>query len=237
MFVLKQLRRKKNTNQTELAKAIGVSLRTIQLYEKKDANIPIKNLTKIANFFDLTIAELYSYEVNEVAGVYDHVKTETKHGNKISFLRNGKFLVSAPLITEANRAAYMVSSKDDIFLAQTVKVSFVLEALEDCPYMAFEITNNSMYSKGIEGIPNRSIVLGRAVLKEELGQALANDRRSYWILVLKNSIMCKEIASFNVETGNIGCKNLNSSPEFSDFEVNLNDLVHLFVIEKKQIDQ
>ncbi len=75
MYAIKQLRRKKNLSQSDLAKEIGVSLRTIQLYEKKNANIPIKNLTRIAAYFDLSIAELYLQEVNEKPGKLFEKKT------------------------------------------------------------------------------------------------------------------------------------------------------------------
>ena len=68
-----------------MGEEIGVSLRTIQLYERKDANIPIKNLTKIAEYFGLTIAELYMHEVNDMGEAYTKRQPFTKHGSVFFF--------------------------------------------------------------------------------------------------------------------------------------------------------
>ena len=100
-------------NQTDLAEAIGVSLRTIQLYEKKDANIPIKNLTKIADVFGVSIAELYLNEVNEEEGVYSKKKVFSASGNIGYSLANGKYLVMAPVLMEDMQEAYLEDFADE----------------------------------------------------------------------------------------------------------------------------
>ena len=85
-------------SQTDLAKIVGVSLRTVQLYEKKDANIPIKNLIKIAEHFDHSIAELYSYEANVQNGIHDSQNALTKAHHPIRPLTKEKFLITVPLV-------------------------------------------------------------------------------------------------------------------------------------------
>ena len=53
MFNIKALRLKKGISQTELANKIGVTLRTIQHWEKGSKNITIDKLERINNFFGL----------------------------------------------------------------------------------------------------------------------------------------------------------------------------------------
>ncbi len=53
MFNIKELRLKKGVGQSEVAKYVGVSLRTIQHWEKGSKNITIDKLDKINSFFGL----------------------------------------------------------------------------------------------------------------------------------------------------------------------------------------
>ena len=236
MFILKQLRRKKNISQTDLANAIGVSLRTIQLYEKKDANIPIKNLTKIAQYFDLSIAELYSYEVNEANSIYGTQKILSKRGNSIKSIGLGKYLVSVPLVSGNWEEEYAAKFDDKAFLEELARIGFVMEQVEDCLYMAFEITNNSMDNGSIEAIPNKAIVLGKLVPKKELYGLRTLNRHPNWIIVYKDSILCKQIKGYDKKDGTLICHSLNNSPEYSDFQISLSDIKQLFAIVKKQVD-
>jgi transcriptional regulator with XRE-family HTH domain len=61
MFNIKELRIKKGVGQTELANYVGVSLRTIQHWEKGTKNITIFRLEKINSFFGLNM-NLDAYE-------------------------------------------------------------------------------------------------------------------------------------------------------------------------------
>jgi len=236
MFILKQLRRKKNISQTNLAHAIGVSLRTIQLYEKKDANIPIKNLTKIAQYFDLSIGQLYSQEVNESDIVYNKQNILSEKGHIIRKLAPGKYLLSAPLITIREQGEYIRKYDDQVFINTLVRTSFVIDQVSVARYMTFEISNNSMNNGCLEGMPQKTIVLGKHVRKRELAPRVKDKHYPFWIIVYKDSIMCKEIIKYNKKKGTITCHSLNNSPEYPDFEINLDDVKQFFAIIKKQVD-
>ena len=233
MFIIKQLRRKKNINQTQLADAIGVSLRTIQLYEKKNANIPIKNLTKIAQYFDLSIAELYAHEVNDAEEVYMDKLSALRSG--IKFLGTGKYAITVPLVPGEVHEDYVEKRDDADFMDSLSKVSFVLEYVEDSKYAAFEITNNSMDDGTIGGIPNKAIVLGKRASKEEMIQRLEHDQPFTAIIVYGKGIMCKNVVSYNETSNTITCTSLNESPEYGDFQLPFEDIIQLFSVVKKQI--
>lgn len=235
MFIIKQLRRKKDINQTNLADAIGVSLRTIQLYEMKDANIPIKNLTKIAEYFDVSIAELYMYEVNEKGESYIHEKVLSKNGNKIYSIGQ-KRLIMAPLLFHEQHKGYIEHYLDQAFLKELTQIGFIMEFLDERGYMAFEILGDSMNDGSIEAIPNKTIVLGREMENKELVSAEKGIYNTSAVIVCKDRILCKKIMKYNKDSNSIVCHNLNELPEYRDFELLLSDVLQVFKIVKKQID-
>ncbi len=215
MYIIKQLRRKKNISQSKLGNEIGVSLRTIQLYERKNANIPIKNLTKIANYFDMTIAELYLQEVNDMGESYTKKQPFTKHGSVFYPLDYGKYLVMAPLILVEWQQKYI-----DGLAKSNGKVpfqsGFIIDFEAKEPHRIFEVSGDSMNDSTMNTIPNKAFVLGLSLKKE----MFTNDDETLWnksyILVCKDRIICKQLTGFSKEKGTLICHNLNTSPEFQD---------------------
>ncbi len=236
MFIIKQLRRKKNINQTDLAYAIGVSLRTIQLYEKNNANIPIKNLTKIAAYFDVSISQLYSLEVNESNIVYDKQNKRSKKGHSIGKLAPGKYLLTVPLAIAEEHVNFADNYNDQEYLNSLVRIGFVIDQVAVAHYMAFEIANNSMNNGKVESIAHKTIVLGKKVGKSGLTPKLIDKSGLFWIIVYKDGVMCKEITDYDKKSGTISCHSLNNSPEYPDFNINIEDVKQLFIIIKKQVD-
>jgi len=234
MFILKQLRRKKKCSQTDLAKAIGVSLRTVQLYEKKDANIPIKNLTKIASFFELTIAELYSYEVNEEGIVYEDPKDLQVTSHNVQTVDGGRFKLGVPLISEEKAKEFAEDPENIGFLRTLTWVDFVVASYDGEDYRAFDITTNAMSDSSIFSIPNHAIVLGRSLKLEILAQRLKQNKRVFCIIIYRKQILCKEVLGFDEASNNIRCHSLNNSPEYADFDIHISEVDTMFEIVKKQ---
>ena len=234
MFILKQLRRKKNINQTDLANAIGVSLRTVQLYEKKGANIPIKNLTKIAHYFDLTIADLYAHEVKEDDLQYQILDSSAGINQHITAIRKGKYLVKVPLVSKESQNQYGMHYEDDDYIKDLPQISFVINEPTEAVYRAFEITNDTMANGRQGGIPNGAIVLGKLIDTKKL-EPLTIKQYSAWVFLYKQSILCKSIIAWNKKDRTMRCHSLNLSPEYADFEVAIQDVKQLFAIVRKQV--
>ncbi|WP_036381110.1 helix-turn-helix domain-containing protein [Muricauda sp. MAR_2010_75] len=234
MYIIKQLRRKKNISQSKLGKEIGVSLRTIQLYERKNANIPIKNLTKIANFFDMTIAELYLQEVNDLGESYTKKQPFTKHGSVFYPLDHGKYLVMAPLVMVEWHKKYIESLEKQQGRIP-FQSAFVIDFLAKEPHRIFEVSGDSMNDDSLNAIPNKAFVLGLGLKKE----SFTKDDETLWdksyILVCKDRIICKQLTGYSKEKTVLLCHNLNTSPEFQDFELPLDDVLQVFRIVKKQL--
>ncbi|MGB5820098.1 MAG: helix-turn-helix domain-containing protein [Saonia sp.] len=234
MLVLKQLRREKKITQGDLAEAIGVSLRTIQLYEKEDANIPNKNVDKLAKYFGMTKAQLYA--ANESDPVYYLENKKLKKSHDITKLDPGKYLVTVPLSTVKEQGKYAQKYDDETFMGTLPRIGFVIDQVSVTRYMAFEIANNSMYNGTAEGIPNGTIVLGKLTSKTELLRKIKTDQHRYWMILHGNSMMCKQITKYDRTTKGLTCHSINDSPEYSDFEIHLEDVKQFFMIIKKQVD-
>lgn len=235
MYIIRQLRQKKGVNQSHLADAIGVSLRTIQNYERKDASIPSKNLAKIATYFDLTIAELYQRQLSENGEPYSKTKSFTKHGCVFYPMEHGKYHVVTPLVSVERQKNYIESLAESRLGNSPYKTAFIIDFLEDGPHKAFEVSGDSMNDGSIDAIPNKSIVLGIKTKKENFAIEGALMSKEPYVLVCKDRIICKEVASFDASNKTIRCQNLNQSPEYQDFDLAITDVLEVVRIFKKQL--
>ena len=138
------------------------------MYEKKNANIPIKNLTKIADYFEVSIAELYSHEVNEDQDIYELNSGTLNKPFSIRRINAKKLIVNAPLVTSEKLIDYHEEADNQDFLKNLPHLDFVIENVESGVYLAFEIIGNSMENGTVDSIPNGAIVLGRAISLEDL---------------------------------------------------------------------
>ena len=232
--IIKQLRRKNGLNQSDLASAIGVSLRTVQLYEKKDANIPIKNLNKIADFFEMSIGELYLNDINEVGAHYS-TKQPIFNGKSMGYrLDNGKVLLKAPLVLAKFHQEFIKRYNDESFIKKLLRADFFIPTLVDAPYMAFEITGDSMEDGTSRSIPNGALVLGIKMDEFKLKNN-KNLRNKAFVMVCSNRITCKWITGISFDRKSILCHNLNSSPEFKDFEIPTEEIKALYEVVRKQV--
>lgn len=235
---IKKYRKSKGFTQQEMADIVGVTKRTIITYENSD-EIP-ESKAKLFHFIMEDDADFNkstsSIKVNEHSEVYN-----TKSGNVIEELPNGKFLLSVPLVPHKAHATYISEYQDADYIADLTRVSFIVDRVPRGRYQAFEIQNDSMNDATLdtgpsrEAILNGDIVLGRELGKQHWTSKLNTNGYPYWIIVHKDTIVCKEIINHDVEKGIITCHSLNNSPEFQDFNLNLNDCHQLFNIIKKQV--
>ncbi|MCL6274351.1 helix-turn-helix domain-containing protein [Muricauda sp. 2012CJ35-5] len=235
MRIIKELRKKIGINQTEFANKIGVSLRTIQLYERKEANIPMKNLKKIAEFFDMTIPELYIHEFHDPKDNYGKKKPFTKHGSVFYPLDRGKILAMTSLVLMEDHQEYIHRVKAGVPSQNAFQTGFVLDAMGEELHMAFEISGDSMFDGSIDSVPNKSIVLGVELDKKEFWNEDYELLDKPYILVCKDRVICKQIRGYHPEQETFKCGNLNTSPEYQDFDLPFSDVLQLFSIVKKQL--
>lgn len=248
---IKQLRKNKGESQSDLADVIGVSLRTIQNYEKGDVDVPTKNLSKIAKHYDVSIAYLFEGVIEELEAenltdqnvlVNDPLEVYTTNsGNIIEELSGGKYLLTVPMVPHKAHATYISEFTDGEFISDLTKVSFIVDRVPRGRYQAFEIINDSMNDATLETEASRrailsgDLVLGRELGKQHWTSKLNTNGFPFWIIVTHHNIICKEIIKHDVENGIITCHSLNNSPEFQDFDLKLDECHQLFNIVSKQV--
>lgn len=102
---LKELRKKKNLSQSQVAEALGISLRAYQNYEYNQREPNIEMINKLADYFNVTVDKLLERNtkeqdaIDELAAEFDMSAFEKKivdnylslpksmRGNLMEFLR------------------------------------------------------------------------------------------------------------------------------------------------------
>ncbi len=233
---LKNKREKAGLTQKELADKVGKTMRTIITWEKSEelSHSQIALVNSVLYVSENT--SLSDMKVSEPREIFN-----TKSGNTIEELVNGKFLLTVPLVPYRAHATYISEFTDADYIQDLTKVSFIVDRVPRGKYQAFEIINDSMNDGTLDRDPSRNAILsGDIVLGRELGRQhwkskLNTNGYPYWIIVTHHNIVCKEITNHDVENGIITCHSLNNSPEFQDFELKLDECHQLFNIIKKQI--
>ena len=222
---LKVLRKEKGITQEVLADLLSITSKTVKNWEKseeiKESNVKIIHaLFRGANNID----------VNDPLTYF-----KTKAGSNYEELPGGKLLITVPLIPIKAHATYISEHVDAEYISEFQTINFIVDRVGKGLYRAFEIMGDSMNDGLMHAIPDGAIVLGRQLGKQHWIDRLRVNHYPYWIIIHKDTIMCKEIVAQDVENGIITCHSLNASPEFKDFDVELNDVHELYNIIRKQL--
>ena len=152
----------------------------------------------------------------------------TKAGTKYYEMANGKYRMRVPFIPIKAYAKYVDECRDAEFYGnQYEEFDFVVDKIGHGRYFAFEIKGDSMDDDTKRSLSNGDIVLARELNLEHWRNKLHTDDYPNWIIVLNNTILCKQIIDQDIDAGQIVCHSLNQSPEYADFELKLDDICQL----------
>ena len=144
----------------------------------------------------------------------------TKSGVKYYEMANGKYRMRVPFIPIKAYAKYIDEYRDaEFFSKEFEEFDFIVDKIGHGRYFAFEIKGDSM-----DDDSKRSL---RELGKEHWRNKLHTEDFPNWIIVLDNTILCKQISEQDIEKGTITCHSLNSSPEYSDFRLKLDNISQL----------
>jgi len=230
------------------SKETGISKYTLDSMFKKGTNPSFENLNKIINRYDqysidwlLTgRGEILKKDVQIAGGVLDGTLSAespyfvTRNGVTYYEMPNGKYRMRVPLIPTKAYAKYIDEYRDVDYVSDLDQIEFIVDKIGLGQYYAFEIKGDSMDDSSKHSICDRDIVLARELKKDLWKNKLHNDEYPYWIIVLDNTIVCKQIINHDVEHCEITCHSLNVSPEYSDFTLSLNDVRQLCNIVARQ---
>lgn len=215
----------------EFSKRIG-NHRPDGLYKilKKESKPSPKTLNKIkANF-----PEEYIWVIT---GEGKTVKEQSKpitntNGNKFTELPDGTYDIEVKELPFMAYASFSESLESGMAYEDFNTAMFNVDRVGKGHYMAFTVKGESMNGGKIYDTPDGAKVLGREVGKHLWKSGFHQNDYGFIILCTEN-IFHKDIVGFDSETGVITCHSRNSSPEYSDFELNLNDCYQIFKVIKR----
>lgn len=160
----------------------------------------------------------------------------TKSGTKYFQADNGNYKMVVPFIPVNAYAGYVDEYRDAEFVDNLQEREFHVKEIHHGKYFAFEIKGDSMDDNSKKSISDKDVVLARELGRELWKDGLHIKEYGAWIIVLKNSILCKQIINQDLIQGTITCHSRNPSPEYSDFDLKLDDIRQLLNIIKIESD-
>lgn len=211
---LKEKRKKLGYSQIKFAELLGVTRKTLGVYEKSETLS-----LSITNSINTVLEKLKEPLINT-------------NGNKFIEKEDGSYNVTVRLVPFDAYASYVETLEDVSVVYEWEEVTFNVDQYGRGNYEAFRTKNDSMNGGSIDDTPSKSLVLGRELGKQHWLDGFQKSKYG-WIVICKKSIMHKDITKLNKDDGTITCHSRNSSPEYSDFQLKLNDVYQIFKVIKR----
>lgn len=186
------------------------------------------------NFIDKFI-EVYDLNLDKLKAELSNQEKRSvtpKNGLTFTEMGNGQFTVAVPLIPFEAHAQYISEQWDADFVHDYEEVTFIVDKVGFGNYRAFKVKGDSMDGGKILDTQDGAIVLARELQKHHWNDGFRQNEYG-WILITKHNILFKDIVGFYKDTGEITCHSRNLSPEYSDFQLELNDVYQIFKVIKR----
>ena len=228
---LKYLIEREGITAYRIWKDTAITKGTIANYVEGKTKPNKSNIALLASYFKVSEEWLSEGrgEIEKVDRSWDSdLFLTTKAGTKYYEMANGKYRMRVPFIPIKAYAKYIDECRDAEFYGNEYEeFDFVVDKIGHGRYFAFEIKGDSMDDDTKRSLSNGDIVLARELHPEHWRNKLHTDDYPNWIIVLDNTILCKQIIDQDIENGRIVCHSLNQSPEYADFELKLDDICQL----------
>ena len=228
----------------ELSNNTGISKATLSRILNTDSKPNIKNTKILSEYFQVSRKWLLTGDIENwrevekdtdnftVGDAFELEYIENNNANSFINLENGQYLMTMPLAEYDIQAGLLDIYQDIEQLKGLGKHSIIVDKPAKGRYIAFRVKGDSMDNGKTNGITEKSIVTSR-----ELQRHLWKDKIRFkdfpiWVIYTTQSRMplLKQIISHDVESGTIKCHSLNDGPEYTDFELSLNDIQALFYV-------
>lgn len=225
---LKKIRKSLKLTQTQFAEFIGrTSMRTVQNWESGVTPVPEYVIEKLQN---VKAPNFASNTINEPIRGYEPI--ENKNGNSFHPHPNGGFVISAPLVPFGAYASFIETYDDDKGLIQFENASFKVDHVGRGRYVAFTVIGDSMWNEGGYDTPHGAEVLARELQRHHWKDGFGKTDYG-WIIICENSIMHKDIISDIDENGCIKLHSRNPSPQYPDFDMDINTVHSIWKVIKR----
>lgn len=214
---IKEFRKKFKLTQEDLSKITCSSVRAVQSWEQGQRNITQSAVRLIEHYIENRRTNP-EYIINSSGNIF----TETDTG----------YVIKCEMIPFEAYASYIEAYNDEGALEGFDKVSFNVDKVGHGNYKGFKIKGDSMNGGGINDTPDGAQVLARELGRQHWKDGFRTSQYG-WIILSTTNIFHKDIIALNKETGTISCHSRNTSPEYADFELNLNEVYQIFKVIKR----
>lgn len=205
----KEIRKKLNMKQAEIAKSIGVGTRAVQYWEKGERKIPETTAYFVTNL--LLSQEKQQNEDSASPLTFSDLK-----------------IMHVPLANQYAQAGYLSRFADEEYIESLPTIPFTDDVEHRGEYMCFEVRGDSMDDGSYESYLEGDIILCRNIRQDYWMSRLHYDKWDFVIVHKEKGILVKRIINHDVEKGIITLHSLNEY--YEDFEIHLQDVAKLFNI-------
>lgn len=221
---LKEIRKSLKLTQTQFAEFIGrTTMRTVQNWESGVTPVPDYVINKLKN-------DNAPNFVNEPISGYEALPN--KNGNTFREHPNGGWVITAPMIPFNAYASFIEVYEDEKGYMQFENASFKVDLFGKGRYVAFTVIGDSMNGGGIDDTKHGAEVLARELQKVHWRDGFGETEYG-WIIVTESGIMHKDIVSNINDEGCITLHSRNPSPEYKDFEIDINTVHSIWKVIKR----
>lgn len=155
---------------------------------------------------------------------------------KFTEISPGRYRMKIQLVPEFASAGYLRGFSDPEYIEELPIHETIVDRYYRGKYMAFQISGDSMFDGSYESILDKSVAIGRMIKRELWNSRLHSHQWPNWIFVTKTEgIVCKQIASQNLEKGTLVLHSLNPDKnQYPDFEIHLDDVYQIFNVIKTE---
>ena len=237
VLFLKEFRDINQMTREDQAEILGITLDTLNTWEYRNKKIPKSKELYVKNILNTYVKkEIVNYSEDDIKNLLINEPSEifkTKSGTVYTENADGSFILTVPLVPFEAYASYVETFQDEVaVLDDWQKVSFQVDKIYKGKYLGFKTKGDSMNGGGLYDTPDGALMLGR-----ELGRHLwkdgFHDNDYGFVIISKYGMMHKDITNLDLENGTITCHSRNPSPEYRDFDLELNEVYQIFKIHKR----
>lgn len=238
---------KERGNKANFARAVGENLNTVSNWLSRGDRIGKEVISKVISVYptvnsnwlltgegNMLNEDTPTIEVSTTPSEEGEFFTENSNGAKFYDLGNGKYRMTVKLVPYcaygrfANVHDTLEKDRDD-----WEDESFEVSQIAHGNYLSFEVKNDSM-----DDGTRQSFEAGDRLLVRELNRIHWRDKlrytdHPYWVIAFGSSVLIKQIIGQDMERGVITLHSLNPSPEYSDFELSIDEIQKLYYVIKK----
>lgn len=157
---------------------------------------------------------------------------ENNNSNSFLKLENGQYLMTMPLADYNIQAGFLDHYQDLEFINGLNRHSIIVDKPVKGRYVAFRVKGDSMDSGRADAILQNYIVSTRELQKQHWTSPIRYKDFPYWVIYTTESRypLLKQIIDHDTQNGVIRCHSLNDGPEYTDFDLSLNDIQALFYV-------